>query len=123
MVEILNFGMRLKELRISKDLKQSDLAHILGVSSSAIGSYERCERQPTYELLLEYAKYFGVSIDYMLANSNEKLTVEAYQQQNTLDLSDVLKKHSITLDGVELTDADKQRVLDIATVLCFDRLK
>ena len=119
----MNFGMRLKELRISKDLKQSDLAHILGVSSSAIGSYERCERQPTYELLLEYAKYFGVSIDYMLANSNEKLTVEAYQQQNTLDLSDVLKKHSITLDGVELTDADKQRVLDIATVLCFDRLK
>lgn len=117
----MNYGERLKQLRKSRDYKQSDLAAILGVSSSAIGSYERCERQPTYELLHEYAKLFNVSIDYMLCNSDEKLTVEQYQQLTTLDLSDTLRKHSITLDGVELTDADKQRVLDIAMVLLFDR--
>ena len=119
----MNFGSRLKELRNSKFLKQSELAEILGVSTSAIGSYERCERQPTYELLHKYAKFFNVSIDYILCNSNEKLTLEAYQQLTTLDLSCVLKKHSITLDGLTLSDNDKQRVIDIAIVLCFDRLK
>ena len=119
----MNFGSRLKQLRNSKDLKQSELAEILGVSTSAIGSYERCERQPTYELLHKYAKYFNVSIDYILCNSNELLTVEEYQQLTTLDLSNTLYKHSITLDGVELTKDDKQRVLDIAIVLLFDRLK
>lgn len=119
----MNFGNRLKALRVSKDLKQSDLAAILGVSSSAIGSYERCERQPTYELLNKYAQYFNVSIDYMLCNSQEKITVEQYQHLTTLELSDIFRKHSITLDGVELSETDKRRVLDIATVLLFDRIK
>lgn len=120
-VLILNYGERLKQLRLSKSLKQSDLAVILGVSSSAIGSYERCERQPTFELLHKYANIFKVSIDYMLCLSDEKLTVEEYQHLTTLDLSDTLHNHAITLDGIELTNDDKQRVLDIARVLLFDR--
>ena len=118
----MNYGERLKQLRKGRDLKQSDLAAILGISSSAIGSYERCERQPTFELLHQYAKYFKVSIDYLLCNSDEKLTVEEYQLLTTLDLSNTLKKHTITLAGKELTEADKQRVIDIAMVLLFDRL-
>lgn len=118
----MNYGERLKQLRLSKDLKQSDLAAILDVSTSAVGSYERCERQPTFSLLHKYAKYFNVSIDYMLCNSDEKLTIEAYRQLNTLDLSDTLTKNSITLAGVELSPEDKKRVIDIATVLLFDKL-
>lgn len=118
----MNYGERLKALRISKDLTQADLADILGVSSSAIGTYERCERQPTYELLYQYAEMFNVSIDYILCRSSEKLTVEQYQQLTTLDLSHTLQKHSVTLAGVELTAEDKRRIIDIATVLCFDKL-
>ena len=118
----MNFGDRLKHLRNSKDLKQSDLAAILDVSTSAIGSYERCERQPTFELLHKYAKYFNVSIDYMLCNSDEKLTVEAYRALDTLDLKKTLANNSVTLDGVELSPADKQRLLDIAMVLLFERM-
>ena len=118
----MNYGERLKQLRKNRDLKQADLADLLGVSSSAIGSYERCERQPTYELLHKLATFFNVSIDYILCFSNEKLTVEEYQQLTTLDLSATLQKHSITLDGAELTAADKQRVLDIARVLLFDKI-
>ena len=119
----MSFGERLKGLRLSHDLKQSELADILGISSSAVGSYERCERQPAYELLQKYADYFNVSIDFMLCNSSEKATVETYQQFTTIELTDAFQKHAITLAGVVLSDAEKQRVLDIATVLCFDRLK
>lgn len=117
----MNYGERLKELRLSRDLKQSDLAALLGVSTSAIGSYERCERQPTFELLHKYAQYFNVSIDYMLCHSDDKQTVEQYQQFTTLDLSNTLYKHSVTLAGVELTEADKEKLLLIANVLLFDR--
>ena len=118
----MNYGERLKELRLGRDLKQADLAALLGVSMSAVGSYERCERQPTFELLHKYAKLFNVSIDYILCNSDEKLTTQQYKHLTTLDLSDILQKHSITLDGVELTETEKQRVLDIARVLLFDKL-
>lgn len=118
----MNYGQRIKELRLSRDLRQAETAIFFGVSSSAIGSYERCEREPTIEFLIKYAKYFDVSLDYLLGVTDEKQTVLDYQQQNTLDLSNVLSKHSIALDGVELTDTDKQRVLDIAVVLLFDKL-
>ena len=118
----MNYGERLKQLRNSRHLKQSDLANILEVSTSAIGSYERCERQPTFELLHKYSKYFNVSIDYLLCNSDEMLTVEAYRTLDTLDLKEMLANNSVTLDGVELSPADKQRVLDVVTVLLFDRM-
>lgn len=118
----MNYGERLKELLLCRDFKQSDLAALLGVSTSAIGSYERCERQPTFELLCKYANLFNASIDYMLCNSNEKLTVEAYRQLDTLDLSSTLSNNSVTLAGVELSAEDKKRIIDIATVLLFDKL-
>ena len=119
----MDFGARIKQLRNSKELKQSDLAEILGCSSSAIGSYERCERQPSFELLQKYANYFKVSMDYILCNSNETETIEQYQTRTTLELLEIFDKFSMTLDGVPLTEIDKQRILDIATVLLFDRLK
>lgn len=118
----MDYGERLKQLRLSRDLKQSELADLLGVSTSAIGSYERCERQPTFELLHEYAKMFNVSMDYILCNSDEKLTIEEYQQLTAFGLSDMLYKYSVSLCGAELTPEDKRRVLDIATALLFDKI-
>lgn len=118
----MNYGERLKQLRKGRGLLQSDLAAILDVSTSSIGTYERCERQPTFELLHKYANYFNVSIDYILCFSDEKLTVDAYRQLDTLDLKEMLTKNSVTLDGKELLAADKQRILDIALVLLFDRI-
>lgn len=119
----MDYGERLKQLRLSRDLKQSDLADILGISASAIGTYERCERQPPFELLHEYSNIFNVSIDYMLCNSDEKLTVEEYRLLDTHSLNDLLANNTVTLAGVVLSDADKKRIIDIATVLCFDKLK
>lgn len=119
----MNFGVRLKQLRNSKDLKQSDLADIFCISASAIGSYERCERQPTFELLKKYAKYFNVSIDYILCNSDEQITTDEYIRLTSFDLLELFSKHEITLDGIKLTKEDKRRILDISTVLLFDKLK
>ena len=119
----MKYGDRLKQLRLDRDLKQSDLAAILKISTSAIGSYERCERQPTYELLAQYSKLFNVSIDYLLCNSDEKYTLEQYKQLSTFDLKDMLDKHEITLDGKPLAADLKAKLVDIAHILCFDRLK
>ena len=119
----MDYGNRMKQLRLSRDFRQIEMAEILGVSPSAVCSYERCERQPTYEMLSKYAKYFSVSIDYILCNSDEKITIEEYQHLTTLDLTETFHKHKITFSGVELSDDDKQRILDIATVLLFERIK
>lgn len=61
-----SFGERLKELRTSKKMKQEDLAGILKISKSAVGMYERNEREPSYEILEKISNYFNESIDYLL---------------------------------------------------------
>lgn len=118
----MDIGNRLKQLRLDKNLKQSELAEILGVSTSAIGSYERLERQCSYELLHKYAKCFNVSIDYILCHSDDKHTIDQYLQLATLDLQSEFAKRNYSLNGVELSSDEKRRILDIATVLLFERL-
>lgn len=63
-------GSRLKQLREEKGMLQEELARALSVSPSAIGMYERDYREPSDELLLQIARFFDVSIDYLLGNSD-----------------------------------------------------
>ena len=63
-------GNRIKTLREEKKLKQEDLAKIIDVSPSAIGMYERDEREPNDDLTLKLANYFNVSTDYLLGKSD-----------------------------------------------------
>lgn len=66
------FSERLKELRCDNDMKQADLAKILGVSASTIGMYEQGRRTPDLEVLNKIATHFQVSVDYLLGRTNIK---------------------------------------------------
>lgn len=63
---ILSFGNTLKELRLNRNLTQSELAHKISVSKSMIGLYENNSRMPSPEILLALSHVFGVSVDYLL---------------------------------------------------------
>ena len=80
-------GNRLKLLRDEKGLTQEDLAKIIDVSPSAIGMYERDEREPNDDLTLKLADYFGVSTDYILGKSdiqNSTNTNNTYEEKELL---------------------------------------
>lgn len=65
------FGQRLREIRIAKNLTQKEFAKLLKVSESAIGMYERDEREPAYKLANEIADKFEVSIDYLFGRTED----------------------------------------------------
>ena len=60
--------LHLKELRERKQLTQSELSKLLGISPSTIGMYEQGRREPDNETLKKIAVLFGVSTDYLLGN-------------------------------------------------------
>lgn len=64
-------GNRLKMLRKEYQLTQKELAKIFGVSPKAISFYELNERQPPHELLVQLAKYFNVTTDYLLGQDEQ----------------------------------------------------
>ena len=59
-------GQRLKELRESKGLTQKQLSEKLNIHSVTYLHYEKEQREPPLSLLADIAKFYDVSVDYLL---------------------------------------------------------
>ena len=57
---------RLKDLREDNDLNQKELADVLGVHQTTYSSYEISKLSLTADVLIKLAKYYKVSVDYLL---------------------------------------------------------
>lgn len=64
------FGEILKNERKTKQLSQEELAEKLNMTKSAICNYERGIRKPNNDTLMQIAKFFDVSVDYLLGLDN-----------------------------------------------------
>ena len=104
---------KLLELRKERNLKQEDLAILLGMTRQGYSYYEKGLRDPDPATLQKLSQYFGVSIDYILGSTevrtvlpgetpltdNEKTLLELFnqvpkeQQQLVVDLVAVALKN------------------------------
>ena len=64
-----NFGSILKNLRLSRNITQGELAVKLGISRSAVGMYETGGREPDFEMMEAIADIFNVDMDYLMGRS------------------------------------------------------
>lgn len=60
------FNEKLKELREEKSLSQKQLANALKVSQASVAKWETKDRFPDIDNLIMVAKFFGVTVDYIL---------------------------------------------------------
>lgn len=63
---------RLRDLREDKDLSQEKCAKIGFISKNSYIRYESGERTPPLDVIVIYAKYYNVSIDYIAGLTNDK---------------------------------------------------
>ena len=66
------FYQRLKDLREDKDLTQQEVAKILNTSYQYYSKYEAGIRPITFERVIQLAKFYDVSIDYIAGLTNNK---------------------------------------------------
>lgn len=64
------FAERIKMLRKQKNIKQSELGEMVGLTYTAISDIERGRRTTTIEKLVAIADYFEVSIDYLVGRTD-----------------------------------------------------
>lgn len=83
---IIDLAVRLKQLRLDKQLRQEQVARLVGVSKGAISAYETDIRQPSYEVLIRLANLYRVSVDYLLGRTDDR----------TLDISG-LTAHEVSM--------------------------
>lgn len=105
------FGERLRKLRESIGLNQSDFGAKFNLSHNAIGMYERGVREPNMDRIIQFADFFGVSIDYLYGRTNDRqklFQVETREFMDMLHLSDdeLFEMRPYTLDGKTLTKED-----------------
>ncbi|MGN0501617.1 MAG: helix-turn-helix domain-containing protein [Ruminococcus sp.] len=77
---MVDFGNRLKELRLNAGLSQKQLADKLWITKATVSYYELSERNPSPEILIKIAKVFHVTTDYLLGIEDK---------QKYLDVSDL----------------------------------
>ena len=63
---------RLKEIREDKDLKQSDVAKVLGIKQQQYSEYEIGKRLIPINYLSALADFYNTSIDYLLGKTDER---------------------------------------------------
>lgn len=93
MIEVAN---RLKKLRESVHLSQMKLCTLCGCQQSSLARYENGQAVPPLKLLLWYADYFDVSMDYIFARTdnpqgklydyNPKISADSEQLRQFIDM-------------------------------------
>lgn len=64
-------GQRIRSLREGVRLSQAKMGEILGAKQSSLNRYELGLTSPPLEILLKYADYFDVSLDYIFGRTDK----------------------------------------------------
>jgi len=111
------FGKKLRVLMAYEDIKQRELAEILGISQVTVSEWLKEKKMPSLNKMKKLADYFDTSIDLLMDNKDPKQgsgkTIKDLTENNlSLDLDEELFK------ALESLPAEfKQDLLDVAEKL------
>ncbi len=78
-----SFAKRLKRLRKEAHLTQQDVADYFKTSPQSYAQWEKGQRSPSKESLEKLASYFGVSVSYLVGESDTMIDYGAFKEQST----------------------------------------
>lgn len=90
--ELFSLADRIKSLRERTGLTQADVARQLGISRSGVNAWEMGLSVPSTQYIVELAKKFGVSTDYLLGMENtSSISVQGLTQKQVTVLLDTIE--------------------------------
>ena len=122
----MTFGEKIKTLRKSKGMSQSDLANAIGVTHRTIRGWEAEGRYPKqHDLYQKIANVFQCDVSYLMSE-NEAFITEASEQfgnRGAKQAQQILEQAAAMFAGGELTDEDKTAFMDEIQSLYLDSKK
>lgn len=118
----MSLGTRIKQLRIERGLTQQDIATKLAMGRSNVGHIENDRVTPTSEDLQKMADLLNTTTDYLLGRDAAPATIPDWATyKDKRDFKKLLEEDGeIMFDGVPLSEADRQRVMDVLTGLFWE---
>lgn len=111
------FNEKLKNLREHQELSQAEVSSRLGMPKSTYSRYETGASEPNFKTLKMLARFFDVSIDYLLENGRG-----LSDNNEVVDLNEFLLNGRYTINSQFLSSEDRQMINDIIKVI-FKRHK
>lgn len=82
---------KIKELRKAKRVSQVEMASALGLTKQCVSNWENDNIQPSIEMLVKIADYFGVTTDYLLGRSEtDVINVEGLSPVEISHIRDIV---------------------------------
>ena len=92
-------GKRIQELRHKNNLKQSELAELVGIATKTQSCIETGKNYPSAELVENYAKVFDVDVTEMLdithIKTTDELLSDIYSMLKSANKEEILMVHKI----------------------------
>ena len=100
--EFMNFGNRLKELRLLDNLTQDELAKIVNTSRSNIANYENNKNMPSKKILVKMCEIFNCSMDFLIGLTSEVKTAKRFTDKKQGRLEQILE----LVNGLNIQEAN-----------------
>jgi transcriptional regulator with XRE-family HTH domain len=84
-MESKTIGQKIRELRLSKDLKQSELGEALSVASSTISNWENGRRLPSINELKRVAAVFNTTLNAFYSDLEQEETVSPSKEKQVFN--------------------------------------
>jgi transcriptional regulator with XRE-family HTH domain len=78
------FAQRLRELRKSKNLSQTELGQLAGLHYTHIGRFERGASRPSGDTLMRLADALGVTSDYLLDGATHEAAKARFEDRELM---------------------------------------
>lgn len=95
---------RLKQLRKSRKMKQTELADLIGVASRTISHWEKGEREIKSDKLGQLADHFNVSIPYLMGYDTDNTFSELIVKVNEWAISHGLDEGNPKIEWMKVTE-------------------
>ena len=114
------FINRLKSLRKGERKTQDDMSKMLKIQRSTYGEYERGKITPPMDKITFLANYFGVSVDYLMGNTNLITPDEGEETNEISDISVTIRKmidelendkNAVVFEGEKLDKATRELLI------------
>lgn len=92
----VDLGERYRDLRKDRKLTQDDLAQYLGLTRSAINTWEQGLSIPSVNMIISLSQFYGVTTDYLLGLDNADLVdITNLSSEDRVMVHDLVKRLSI----------------------------
>jgi transcriptional regulator with XRE-family HTH domain len=125
----ISVGKKIRELRATRNMTQAQLAKRIGMTTSAVSSYEVSDRQPSYDVLIKIAKQFNVTTDFLLGltkhNDDDTISVFglcAAQKETVQQIIETYQKFN-EISLMVLNADKKENADDVIESICLTSLE